>query len=124
MSESLSTLGKRLVKRAETEMDIDAGLLWSANTAERALRDAAYVAEVNLARLQAGVLTWDGLIYEAANRAVGETIPEIKREALEELALVAIANIASLDRQMAEFQEAIDSGEVEIEEDATDGEDE
>lgn len=83
----------------------DLPFLFSDGAGEKARSQAAYLAEVNDARREADVLSWDGLIFEVANRAVGETEPTLKAHALEELAGIALAALDSLERQVEKFNE-------------------
>lgn len=95
------------------EFGEDYALMESEGQRAITVRLAEHQAETNEARQKAGILTYPGLLYEAANKAVGESDPSLKIDALLEAAAVALAFAASVQRQTLAFDAVEDEQEEE-----------
>lgn len=87
-------------------------LSWSEREMLYCARGAEHWAEINAARVGENAPSWDGLILEAAFAANAETDPNLRTDRLLELAAIALTAGASVQRQVAQIEEAAGYAEI------------
>ena len=58
--------------------------------------------QINDARVEAGTLTWDGILLEEVYEALASENPLDRRDELIQVAAVALAEVESIDRQLTD----------------------
>lgn len=64
-------------------------------------REAENAKAINAARVEAGSLSWDGILLEEVFEALGEIDPLLRRAELIQVAAVALGEIEAIDRLIA-----------------------
>jgi hypothetical protein len=68
---------------------------------KRAQKNADHWKQRNDARVEAGILTWDGILLEEVWEALAEEDENRRREELIQVAAVAAAEVEAIDRRLA-----------------------
>lgn len=69
--------------------------------------------QVNEARVETDQLTWDGILLEEVYEALAETDLDLRRAELIQVAAVALAEVESIDRELA-YDEDEDEDDLEV----------